>query len=120
MLNGNEGADTFAITKGDGQTITIADFTLGTNSDSLKLTGLGGTPGALQVTGGSYQTLQQALDAATNTANGATGASKAAAVTFAGSTDSTTGAGCQATGRAIELTGVTDVVSLAGQTMVAA
>lgn len=123
-VSGNEGADTFSIAKGAGQTITIADFTLGATSDSLKLSGLGGTPGTLQVTGGSYQDLQQALDAAANTAGGTAGQSKAAAVVFAGSTyvviDNTTGAGFQATDQAIKLTGVTDLVGLVGVTTVAA
>ena len=123
-VSGNDGADTFAIAKGAGQTITIADFTLGTNSDSLKLTGLGGAPGTLQVAGGSFDTLQRALDAAANMANGTAGASKAAAVVFAGSTyvviDNTAGTGFQATDQAIKLTGVTDLVGLAGVTTVAA
>ena len=125
-VSGNDGADTFAIAKGAGQTITIADFTLGANSDSLKLTGLGGTPGTLQVTGGSFDTLQRALDAAANAANATTvNQAKAAAVVFAGSTyvviDNTANtAGFQATDQAIKLTGVTDLVGLVGVTTVAA
>ena len=125
-VSGNDGADTFAIAKGAGQTITIADFTLGTNSDSLKLTGLGGAPGTLQVTGGSFDTLQRALDAAANAANATTvNQAKAAAVVFAGSTyvviDNTANtAGFQATDQAIKLTGVTDLVGLVGVTTVAA
>ena len=125
-VSGNDGADTFAIAKGAGQTITIADFTLGTNSDSLKLTGLGGAPGTLQVAGGSFDTLQRALDAAANAANATTvNQAKAAAVVFAGSTyvviDNTANtAGFQATDQAIKLTGVTDLVGLVGVTTVAA
>ena len=122
---GNEGADTFAITKGAGQTITVADFTVG-GGDKLALTGLGGAPGGLAVTGGSYQALQDALNAAANTANATTAnQAKAAAVVFAGSTyvviDNTANtAGFQATDQAIKLTGVTDLIGLVGVTTVAA
>ena len=125
-LNGNDGADTFSIVRGIGQTVTIADFTLGAGGDSLKLTSFGGVPGALQVTAGNYQTLQQALDAAANTAN-ATVANqgKAAAVVFAGSTyvviDNTANtAGFQVTDQAIKLTGVTDLLGVAGSTTLVA
>ena len=119
VLNGNEGADTFAVANGAGQTITIADF-LVSGADKLILMNLGGSPGTLQVNAGSYQLLQQALDAAANTANGTADASKAAAVVFAGSTyvviDNTAGAGFQETDQAIKLTGVTDLIGLQNQT----
>ena len=81
-------------------------------------------PCSSQVTDGSFETLQRALDAAANAANGAAGASKAAAVVYAGSTyvviDNTAGAGFQATDQAIKLTGVTDLLGLVGATTVAA
>ena len=106
-----------------GQTITIADFKAG-EGDTLRLTGLGGTPGALQVTGGSYQTLQDALNAAANASGGTAGQSKAAAITFAGSTYVVIeqgGAGFQAgTDQAIKLTGVTDLLRVVGSTTLAA
>ena len=121
---GNEGADIFAIAKGAGQTVTIADFTLGAGGDSLKLTSFGGTPGPLQMIGGSYQTLQQSLDAAANASGGTVGQSKAAAVAFDGSTYVVIeqgGAGFQpGTDQAIKLTGVTDLVGLISVTTVAA
>ena len=123
VLNGNEGADTFSIAKGAGQTITIADFSVG-GADKLSLTQLGNSPGTLQVNTGSYQSLQQALDAAANSANGTANASKAAAVVFAGSAyvviDNTAGAGFQATDQAIKLTGVTDLAGLSAATTLAA
>ena len=128
VLNGNDGADTFSIVRGIGQTITVADFSIG-GGDSLKLTGLGSAPSTLQVTAGNYQTLQQALDAAANTANtmnaGTGNDAKAAAVVFAGSTylviDNTANtANFQVTDQAIKLTGVTDLVGLVGATTIAA
>ena len=128
VLNGNDGADTFSIVRGIGQTVTVADFSV-SGGDKLALTGLGSAPGTLQVTGGNYQTLQQALDAAANTANtmnaGTGNNAKAAAVVFAGSTyvviDNTdTTAGFQATDQAIKLTGVTDLIGLVEATTIAA
>ena len=119
VINGNDGSDTFTIATGKGQSVTVADFAVGTTGDKLAITGLGAT--TIAVAGGTYGTLQNALDAASKAA--VDGATKAGAVVFGGSTyvvleQDASSTFTAAADQSIKLTGVTDLGSVVSNTTV--
>lgn len=104
-----------------GQNINVTDFTIGAGNDSITLTTGNAQTSAVAV-GGTFQTLQQALDAAANAVGSGTTAGGVGIVAFGGSSyvvvneAATNGgnavAGFQAgTDLAIKLTGVTDALT---------
>nr|WP_254803864.1 family 16 glycosylhydrolase [Methylobacterium sp.]USU34643.1 family 16 glycosylhydrolase [Methylobacterium sp.] len=116
-LAGNDGADVFTVAAGTGRTIAIDDFTPG-GGDRLIVTGAGSA--GLHATTGAFQTLTQALDAA----SGQAGAGRAAAVTFEGNAyvvleRAGDGAFDPASDQVITLTGLTDLGGLLSATQFA-
>lgn len=105
-----------------GQNITITDFTVGAGNDSITLT-TGNAQASATAVGGTFQTLQQALDAAANAVGGGNTAGGVGIVAFGGSSyvvvnengaAGGAGAGFQAgSDLAIKLTGVTDALTAA-------
>jgi len=106
-----------AATAGTGQTVTITDFTTGAGGDTLIVNNNivdAGATSKFVVDGSQAQTLQQALNLASNV-NGST-AGTVGIVAFQGSTyvvvQNATGADFQAgTDLAVKLTGVTDALA---------
>jgi len=135
--NHNDGIGTFNITLGAGadavratttgaagtvvgQNINITDFVIGAGNDSITLT-TGNAQASAVAVGGTFQTLQQALDAAANAVGSGNTAGGVGIVAFSGSSyvvvnengaAGGAGAGFQAgADLAIKLTGVTDALS---------